>query len=523
MIARKVAAGFLVCVSGLSAALAVQADGEGEQPTELKQPQVAFEQYASPQSRAAQDPGLSFVVAASGGGHRAGNFTAGVLMALESMRSEENPGRSLLDEVDLFSTVSGGGFAVGAYLSSLHDHLARGGRRIDFSFARTLNEGPCATEKSSRDYREACYARHLERGYHHTLLRGLFAIASAFSRVDRGDFLERRLDDTVLGARPRARLDGRTRDEASLRYRDIFSPAGSRQGDLPLWVPNATVFANGAIFPFSPDQLAANRVVSYTHRLRRQTICWAEPGRPQASDYLDVPLAAGMKASATFPVAVPATTLEVDDSGRRFIHLLDGGLADNLGIWTALDYVNARQRARDAGRTVLLVVDASNSTLSPHSDGEGAPRILGTIRRTMGISLDSWRGRFGRVLEDPDGPVSIVLSFDELVPAVQEISAPGRVAPEVTTGAADRCLVRTPTGAVELRVDDARCRASLEALQRDVRGVGTNLNVSPAQQALLLRAGTLLACSKQTELEKALGVGLTSDLCNDLMARTDAK
>ena len=53
---------------------------------------------------------LVITVALSGGGLRAANLATGVLLALEQIHHEKKLRLNLLQEIDYFSTVSGGGF-----------------------------------------------------------------------------------------------------------------------------------------------------------------------------------------------------------------------------------------------------------------------------------------------------------------------------------------------------------------------------------------------------------------------------
>ena len=80
-------------------------------------PLPCMRMYRSVQDRPSQDPEMAVAVAISGGGYRAANFGLGVLLALEKLPMPS--GQNVLSEVDYFSTVSGGGFPVGAYIASL--------------------------------------------------------------------------------------------------------------------------------------------------------------------------------------------------------------------------------------------------------------------------------------------------------------------------------------------------------------------------------------------------------------------
>jgi hypothetical protein len=333
----------------------------------FQEPVVELTNYACVQLRPNQNSNVVVVAAISGGGHRAANFAAGVLKALESVRIS-GTNFNMLREIDYFSTVSGGGFAAGAYVSALHDHLSSGGSADTFSFSDVL-EG-----KSNLVHTNL--KRNLELGYHNRLMRGLYSISSIFN-LDRGDFLEARLDQKILGQESR-------RSGESLKLRDVFVPKceeHSRVPDLPYWFPNATVYENGAIFPFAPDILKKYGITNYTHALKKRSL----------ADPYDLPLAVGMKASASFPVAIPATTLRswVDGESNPFVHLFDGGLSDNLGIVTGM-----RTLAADpCTNKLLLVIDTYPGTTEPFSKQSGSPGIPTVLLRSTSISLDSAHSR----------------------------------------------------------------------------------------------------------------------------------
>ena len=104
---------------------------------------VNLNAYKSAQQRInGQDPALTLAVAISGGGHRAANFGAGVLLELEQITIDNSPQSNVLSEIDYFSTVSGGGFAAAAYISSLHDHLYFKGTYDGYSFTKALRYPP---------------------------------------------------------------------------------------------------------------------------------------------------------------------------------------------------------------------------------------------------------------------------------------------------------------------------------------------------------------------------------------------
>jgi len=71
---------------------------------------VTLTGYKSVQSRdiKRQNPNIALGVSIAGGGSRAQYFGTGVLLGLEEIASKETPSSNFLQEIDYFSTVSGG-------------------------------------------------------------------------------------------------------------------------------------------------------------------------------------------------------------------------------------------------------------------------------------------------------------------------------------------------------------------------------------------------------------------------------
>ena len=269
------------------------------------------------QRKGPQDEALALAVAISGGGHRATNFGTGVLLALERITKEGSPRHNALREVDYFSTVSGGGLTAAAYLGSLRDHLAFGGAADEYSFARAVLD-PAASGGVERQRTDPKLKSHLERGYVNDVINRLFTVAALGTR-DRGDLLEQAFDDHILGYQWRRRkLASRRaagRAPASLTLGDIFVPRGdagaavrlpywvAKRSPIPLhrdWSLDATVFENGALFPFTPDHLKLYQVHAYRHRCRRRS---HDPAGETYDSFLAaVPLSVALTAEVSNPV-----------------------------------------------------------------------------------------------------------------------------------------------------------------------------------------------------------------------------
>lgn len=123
---------------------------------------------------------------------------------------------------------------------------------------------------------------------------------------------------------------------------------------------------------------------------------WKPPSRRNAMDISGnpgrMPLAVGLKTSASFPVLIPATTLtcnQTKDPLNPYLHLIDGGLVDNQGIYTAFEVL----RQDPATRKVLIIIDAYKGVSQPRSRWRASPSGPEMAGRIMKIALDSAHNR----------------------------------------------------------------------------------------------------------------------------------
>lgn len=313
-------------------------------------PGVDLSQYQSVESRSHQRPDIAIAVAASGGGYRAANLTAGVLMGLEQI-TDPNLQGNLLEEVDYFSTVSGGGFGVGYYIASLKDFIQTHGQNspfsAQFSFVNTMNH------VSDQNPLDTDYTGEL------------------FFADDRGQQIEQSFADNIL----------RTKT-GTLKLNDIFIPRdhNSSEVQLPYWVTNSTIYQNAALFPFTPNVLKRYGINRYEYNDQFYPL----------RDTGEIPVAIGMAASSSFPFALTPTTLGSNQCGftqHCYLQLLDGGLSDNLGVYTALDLL----RQDPAKTKILIVIDAYAGEDQPFSKEAAPPADTTLFWRIMGIGSDASR------------------------------------------------------------------------------------------------------------------------------------
>jgi len=297
------------------------------------------------------------ILAFSGGGTRAAAFSFGLMEELRLVEYSAKDGskRRLLDDVEIISSVSGGSFT-SAYYALFPE--------------RFYSEFP---------------QRFLYRNIQSGLILRLFnpynwvRLASPdFSRIDMADEY---YNDTVF--------EGKT-------FADLLKRP---QGSVPFLVLNATDISINHRFEFTQDQF--------------DLLC---------SNLSDVTVSRAVAASSNFPVAFAPLTLDnykndcgalpewigpaldrgqnpkrrvaeaaaaqsYRDPDRRFVHLLDGGLSDNLGLrgpfqavtttdspWSVLNYANLGQLGR------LMVIAANAKTTKQRAwDAKSSPPGIGAV------------------------------------------------------------------------------------------------------------------------------------------------
>ena len=314
---------------------------------------------------------LFVILVFSGGGTRAAAFSYGVLEALRDTRIELNQKTmSLLDEVDVISSVSGGSFPAAYYA---------------LSGARTFDEFP---------------DRFLYQPVQSSLLKNLFSpvnlLKLAGSSFGRSDLAAEYYDREVFGGATYAHLIAQRR--------------------RPFLILNATDMTTGAQFSFTQDQF--------------DLLC---------SDLAGVTLGRAVAASSAFPGGLtPLTfanyagscnyrqprwvelalkdrqsranvrrTARADrrlsytdtENPRAYIHLTDGGVADNIGLrepltaiseldnaWSVLRLINLRQ----VNKLVVIVVNAATNPVTRRDQSASVPGLIDSLSAAANIPLDNY-------------------------------------------------------------------------------------------------------------------------------------
>jgi NTE family protein len=322
---------------------------------------------------------LFVILTFSGGGTRASALAYGVLKELAGceLPAEGGGTTTLLDEVDVISSVSGGSFTAAYY--ALFDE-----------------------ERLFSDYEEVFLRKNVQGA----LVRQLFFpwnwVRLASPHWDRIDLAAGWYDRNVF--------DGKTFD------------ALIEEAERPYILMNATDMGQGNRFEFTQDQF--------------DYLC---------SDLGPYPVARGVAASSAFPGLLTSITLhnhanrcgfraptalvnaleDREDNPRRFmiaselvsylqesrpyLHLLDGGVADNIGLrgpyyaltsndspWSLVTKV-ANQ---EIGRIVVIVVNAKKEGVDTIDQRHNAPNLLRTLQAAASTPMAHYSFDTVQLLEE---------------------------------------------------------------------------------------------------------------------------
>jgi NTE family protein len=301
---------------------------------------------------------LLLMLAFSGGGTRAAALSYG---ALEELKKTEVglPGSQhpLLDDVGLISSVSGGSFTAAYY--------ALWGDRI-FS-----------------DFESQFLKKDVQTGLLLQVLSPWNQVRMASPKFSRSDLAAEYYDHLLF--------KGAT-------FADLMSPSSR-----PFLSINATDVGSGARFEFTQDEF--DLIQSDLSRLPISRAVAASSAFPillspvimkNYSAGQSVPEPQWIKSILDDPTAstrmryVASQARSYGDGHRKFIHLLDGGLSDNLGLRGALDRAIAREHStqvpsvpwRIPRRVAIIVVDAHTDSDYGWDSKErslGKAKLLGSL------------------------------------------------------------------------------------------------------------------------------------------------
>ncbi len=316
----------------------------------------------------------------SGGGTRAAALSYGVMEALRDTRIQwQGRNVSLLDEVDVISSISGGSFPAAYY-------ALRGSRIFD-------------------EFPDKFLYRRIQSDLIKTALSppNWFKLAgSSFGRSDlAAEFYDREV------------FSGGT-------YADVIA-----QRKRPFVILNATDLSTGAQFPFIQDQfdllcsdlsgvkLARAAAASsafpggltpltfqnYAGSCDYQRPAWVDRAIKDHKSRLNASRTARADRRVDYTQTQTDAKTHISQPSRKYIHLTDGGVADNIGLrepltalasennsWSVFTRINFAQ----VNKLVVIVVNAATNPATARDRTPKVPGLLETVTTVATIPLDNY-------------------------------------------------------------------------------------------------------------------------------------
>ncbi|MFH6945626.1 patatin-like phospholipase family protein [Flavobacterium sp. FlaQc-50] len=293
-------------------------------------PSLALKEYKSVQDRDSrfQNPKIALGVGISGGGSRAQFFSMGVLLGLEEIE-ESNSQRNFLSEIDYFSTVSGGCYSAGYYLTILKNKLHHDNCSFNEFYFSKADAYKSDINKSANVF---------------SLLNN--------SRNEKGEkvSMSQRLDLEVLQF-DSSNPENPEKFKTQMLLSDFFIPKESKQNpELPMLVANGTAYNNGERFPFMPHIIRGLKINS-SLAPNKAPISLNENN---INDGYDFALTYAITASSAFPGVLPKTKFGIKGQDK-ILCVIDGGASDNMGYQTLIELLHDDVKVEDKNKKALFI------------------------------------------------------------------------------------------------------------------------------------------------------------------------
>ncbi len=333
-------------------------------------PQAGYRPYLRIPKRQNNDPHTLFVLSFSGGGTRAAALSFGVLEELR--RTEITVGgqkRRLIDEVDIITGVSGGSFTALAY--ALYGDKLFG--QYEDRFLK-------------RDVEGELFSRGLSPVYWPHFIGG---------SAGRSELAANYYDEILFEGATFADLLDKPGPIAIATGTDIST--GSRfaffQNDFDLICSNLdTVRLSRAAATSSAVPVVLSAV---TFNNYGGTCNYQDP--PWVKDVADAKTRARPSARA-FQRYLETESFQ-DGANRPYLHLVDGGVSDNIGVrgvMEALEELAASAAYRGqvgfgiVSRIVLVIVNSRSSPATDWDRSEDPPGMIGQLLQSTGVPIDRY-------------------------------------------------------------------------------------------------------------------------------------
>ncbi len=321
------------------------------------------------------------VLAFSGGGTRAAAFSYGVLEFLRRTEVVGPKGNKvrLLDEVDVITGVSGGSFtalAYGLYGDKLFDEYEQRFLKRDVQgeiIARTFSPANWG-KLSSTGWGRSELAAQL---YDEILFNG-----ATFGDLDRGNgpLILASATDISTGSR-------------FVFNQRIFDIICSDLNAVPL---SRAAAASSAV----PVVLSSVTINNYGGTCNTITPAWAKPFLD--SDNPPRPAARAIR-------SLKAEQAFGDSVHRPYLHLVDGGVSDNVGMRAVLDALEILEALHEAGmptpldsarRIIVFIVNSLSSPPTNWDESENPPGTVDILLKSAGTPIDAFSYEAVELLKD---------------------------------------------------------------------------------------------------------------------------
>ena len=320
------------------------------------------------------------ILAFSGGGMRAAAFAYGVLETLRRTEVVDSHGTTrLIDDVDVITGVSGGSFtalAYGLYGDKLFDHYETRFLKRDVQgelIARLLNPTTWPALSSPHWGRSELAAQV----YDEILFHG-----ATFADLDRGHGPLIAIMATDISTGSRLIFDQ--------AFFDIIC------SDLDT-VPLSRAAAASSAVPVVLSPVTLNNYGGTCHYRVPDWVWHFTDGATTPR-----PAARALK-------RLNELVSYHDSAQRPYIHLVDGGLSDNLGLRGVLDIIESFEALHSVGqptpldhvrRIVIIVVNAAPSPNTTWDESERAPGAVSLLIRATGVPIDAYSSDTVELLRD---------------------------------------------------------------------------------------------------------------------------
>lgn len=359
---------------------------------------VSLDGYKKPHLRRGQDSCSALGISISGGGSRAMCFGIGVLLGLEEIKAGKS---NLLNEADYFSTVSGGGFAAGYYLSRKNHYASLNKDSVgEFSFNKVWYNSVDYNTLLPNVNINVSPVRNI---FYHNTFRPNKRMKDYYNEV-RNHVTLSVYESDVQPITLKKFINGIPVDRNIIKKRvkyfnhnsyigvltlsDFYIPFNSKQElTLPLLIANGTLFENNArmaLVPNAFDSLDWVDLLPKT-KLKEKNLILHSENNPNTTN---MPIYNVLTASAAFPGVL--TQMQGYTKNGDRVRIIDGGVAENFGYKSIFDVFDELSlKNKEVKRKALIVIDASGIGYGSPFSANNGESVISIAARQLYSTLES--------------------------------------------------------------------------------------------------------------------------------------